>query len=186
MASLINSAGATGSGSMTLAGPNTNSTQTITIPDTTGTMMVSAAMPAFSAYLDTANQSITPSTWTKVALNAKEFDTASAFNTTSGIFQPATAGYYQISGAINLSATSNTQVVGSCSIYKNGAFYKQGSTYATNSSVSNNMTCTVTAIIYLNGSTDTLELWGYNAGTSTIFTAGSTSTYFSGVLVRAA
>ena len=50
MAALIPSASATGSGTMTLAGPSTNSNQTITIPDATGTMMVSGNMPAFSAY----------------------------------------------------------------------------------------------------------------------------------------
>jgi len=44
MASLINSAGATGTGSMTIQGPNTNSNQVLTIPDATGTILVETAL----------------------------------------------------------------------------------------------------------------------------------------------
>ena len=50
MASLIPSGSASGTGSMTLAAPVTNSNQTATLPDATGTVMVSGNMPAFSAY----------------------------------------------------------------------------------------------------------------------------------------
>ena len=42
MASLIPSASASGTGSMTLAGPSTNSNQVLTIPDVTGTIATQA------------------------------------------------------------------------------------------------------------------------------------------------
>ena len=46
MASLIPSGSASGTGSMTLAAPVTNSNQTVTIPDVTGNMIVSTAVTA--------------------------------------------------------------------------------------------------------------------------------------------
>ena len=44
MASLISSGSASGTGSMTLVAPVTNSTQTITLPDVTGTVVTSTAV----------------------------------------------------------------------------------------------------------------------------------------------
>ena len=182
MAALIPSASATGSGTMTLAGPSTNSNQTITIPDATGTMMVSGNMPAFSAYRGTSNQSITASTNTKVQLNTEEFDTASAFDpTTNYRFTPQIAGYYQISGQIEVDGTAITRCF--CAIYKNGSVNKFG-----NDGVQTGAYRTVvSALIYLNGSTDYIELYGWANGTSPVFYNGNgTSTYLTGVLVRGA
>ena len=93
MAALIPSASATGSGTMTLAGPSTNSNQTITIPDATGTMMVSGNQQGFSAYLS-ANQSITANTFTKAQFNTTEFNLGSAYDATTNYrFTPTVAGY---------------------------------------------------------------------------------------------
>jgi len=44
MASLINASGATGTGSLTIQGPSTNSNQVLTIPDATGTALVETAL----------------------------------------------------------------------------------------------------------------------------------------------
>lgn len=157
----------------------------ITFPD--GTIQNSAANsgPAFSAYLNPSNQSITTGTWTKVTLNTEEFDTASAFDSTTNYrFTPLTAGYYQIQGSIQLNGTANTQTTAACSIYKNGTIYKQGSTWSSASSVTVNMLQTVSAVVYFNGSTDYVELYGYNAQTAPVFQAGISQTYFSGALVR--
>jgi hypothetical protein len=46
MASLINAGNALGTGSVTLQVPNTNSVQTVNIPDSTGNMVVSTAVTA--------------------------------------------------------------------------------------------------------------------------------------------
>ena len=180
------------SGSTTIT-PTDAVTVVLTAPATTGTIALTSqiptitAGPAFSAYLNTSNQSITASTWTKVTLNTKEFDTASAFDSTTNYrFTPLVAGYYQIQGSINLSGTANTQTTASCAIYKNGTIYKQGSTWSSASSVTVNMLQTVSAVVYLNGSTDYVELYGYNAQTSPTFTFGLSQTYFSGALVRSA
>ena len=183
MAALIPSASATGSGTMTLSGPSTNSNQTITIPDATGTMMVSGNMPAFSAY-GQGNQSISNNTWTKVTLGYEEFDTASAYdNATNYRFTPQVSGYYQVSGAAQLNYTSALYSSFIC-IYKNGSAFKFG-----NNTMNTNVyqqVC-VSALIYLNGSTDYVEIYAQqNSGGSANIGGNQNTSYFQAVLVRAA
>jgi hypothetical protein len=186
MAALIPSANASGSGTMTLAGPSTNSNQTVTIPDATGTMMVSGNMPAFSAYLSSNQTPITNGTFTKIQCNTEEFDTASAYdNATNYRFTPLVAGYYQVSGSVNITAATNNQEV-LVAIYKNGSAAKWGS-YINRASFNFDLGTTVSALIYLNGSTDYVELYGYVTGTGTLQFIGSQArTYFQAVLVRGA
>jgi hypothetical protein len=154
----------------------------VTIPAVTGTAMVSGAMPAFSAY-QSSSQSLTSSTFTKIQFQTEEFDTANAFDSTTNFrFTPLVAGYYQISSTISLNNASGNLLI---DLYKNGSELKRGSavsqiagigTYASSS-----------WLVFLNGSTDYLEIYGYQTTGSTISTSsGSFQTYFSGVLVRAA
>lgn len=143
--------------------------------------------PAFSAYL-AINQSVTTSTWTKIALGTERFDTANAFDKdTNYRFQPLIAGYYQINGTVTLN--NNASGAGAYS-----AIYKNGSVYATTgglSSVQVYGSMVMNQIIYLNGSTDYIELYVYPATGSgysaigTIFATGD-GTQMSGTLVRAA
>ena len=141
--------------------------------------MVSGNMPAFSAYLS-ANQSVSGSTYTKVAFDTEEFDTASAFDSTTNYrFTPLVAGYYQINGGIVFAATVT---YGQIAIYKNGTLYQ--TTYSQQSS--NNYGQTISSLVYCNGTTDYIEIYGYVAATTPRFNGGSDSTWFNGVLVRAA
>jgi hypothetical protein len=183
MAALIPSASATGSGTMTLAGPSTNSNQTITIPDATGTMMVSGNMPAFSAYANNL-QTVTANTFTKMQATVEEFDTASAYdNATNYRFTPQVAGYYQVTGQIN--PTGTTSVTRSLtSIYKNGSSFKVGIDVNTATAGRTN----ATALIYLNGSTDYVEFYFLlnGVGTLSLTTSTGADNYFQAVLVRAA
>jgi hypothetical protein len=143
----------------------------LTVPNTTGTVMVSGNMPAFSAY-KSSGQSLSSGTFTKITFDTEEFDTNSNF--ASSRFTPTVAGYYQITGVVNNS--TGTQTVST--IYKNGSILKNG----TNSSA---YSAVATALIYLIGSTDYVELYGY-FGTGTSTGSGAEQTYFQGVLVRAA
>ena len=184
MAALIPSASATGSGTMTLAGPSTNSNQTITIPDATGTMMVSGNMPTFSAYQSSA-QSISNGTTTKIQFQTEEWDTTSAFdNATNYRYTPLVAGYYQVSGnAVVPQAINNTGL--SLVIYKNGSASRWGSSGASNSSLFGR--ANISALVYLNGSTDYIELYVIQAfGGTYSLSASSSETYFQALLVRAA
>ena len=136
--------------------------------------------PAFSAY-QSSSQTISGATLTKVQLQTEEFDTNSNFdNATNYRFTPTVAGYYQINGAVS-DASSGTNHV--ATIYKNGAEFKRGTQI--NYSGASPTQAVVSALIYLNGSTDYVELYVYITTGSTL-TATNYQTYFQGVMVRSA
>jgi hypothetical protein len=151
------------------------------LPTTTSTLAING--PAFSAYLNT-NQSVTSSTFTKVQCNTEEFDTNSNYdNATNYRFTPTVAGYYQVSGCINFSASTKVEFL--TSIFKNGSEFKRGVYVAINTVNSQN--CSVSALIYFNGSTDYVELYGYLDGTpSPLFTGNQYNVYFQAAMIRSA
>jgi len=170
------------SGSITLQAPAVSGSTVLTLPAQTGTVMVNG--PAFSAYAN-ASLSITSSTFTKVNINTVIFDTASCFDTTNNRFTPTVAGYYQVNGGARASATN--LVNASAAIYKNGSIYMQGGTLNI-AAISAAQMIGINTMVFLNGTTDYLELWGVIGGTSPSYsysTANITST-FSAALMRSA
>jgi len=141
--------------------------------------------PAFSVSRTGSNQSISNATATKVQLNTEEFDTASCFDSTTNYrFTPTVAGYYQISGGIGLNATTMSICI--VFLFKNGSGYKRGTDIRATQSVDS--VCTVSSLVYFNGTTDYVELFGFinaSAG-SPIFVGASDLTYFNGAMVRGA
>lgn len=172
-----------GGGQITVQEPATASNFTQTLPAASGEVMVSGNQPAFSAYSNN-NQTFTAATATKININTESFDTANAFDATTNYrFQPQVAGYYQINGCAYFSATAVTSFF--VFIYKNGAVFKYGN--GISATTIGASFATLGDLIYMNGSTDYLELYGFIAGTGTLIcNAGSAFTYFSGSLVRAA
>jgi hypothetical protein len=166
------------SGSTTIA-PTDAVTVTLTLPSASGSQTLGIQGPAFSAY-QSSGQTLSSNTNTKIQIQTKEFDTNSNYDATTNYrFTPTIAGYYQISGAFQITSTFCGGVV---NIYKNGAAFKQGSAQNTGS-VAN--AWAVSALIYLNGSTDYVELYGsVTVGQNTLNTQNGT--YFQGVLVRGA
>ena len=183
MSSIAITGGATGTGVFSLLAPSTSTNRTINLPDSNGTILTTATAgvpvngPAFSAYF-TGSQTITSNVATKVQINTEEFDTNSNFDSATNYrFTPTVAGYYQVNGCIYPStSTTNSAVY----IYKNGANFKFANFPANNSSAF------VSAVIYLNGSTDYLELYGYLTGTTPAFQAGVAYNTFSAAMVRGA
>lgn len=172
MSIILNSSGG---GSVTMSEPVTASNFTATLPAATGTVMVSGNMPAFSAYQSTA-QSMVSNTNTKIQLQTEEFDTASAFDSTTNYrFTPQVAGYYQING--RMATAGNAEVLGI--IYKNGTQYKVGSASVSGSGSS------VSSLVFLNGSTDYVELYGVSFVVTQNSNNNISNTYFNGVMVRA-
>jgi hypothetical protein len=169
------------SGSISLSPANTASNLTITVPAVTGTMAIQGA--AFSAYRSSSAQTVTSGVVTKVALNAEEFDTANCFDSTTNYrFTPTVAGYYQVNGAIGMSASSISLAI--IQIYKNGSEFKRGNDLRT--TLGTDCNPVVSSLIYMNGTTDYLELYGYVSGTGTcLFNSVQTSTYFQASMVRA-
>jgi hypothetical protein len=176
----------TGGGLVSIVEPTTASNFTQTLPASTGTVMVSGNMPAFSAYMTngSANQLTTSSVVTKVIIDTEEFDTNSAFDATTNFrFQPLVAGYYQVNGQFKAAGSAIT--FANIYIYKNGSLWHEGTAFGFTQTAQSN--CVVSSLMYLNGSTDYIELWGVvNAGAGCGFAFGQSPTYFGAVLVRAA
>jgi hypothetical protein len=174
------------SGSVTLSPPAVAGTQTVTLPAATGTVMVSGNMPAFSAY-QSAAQTISNNTQTKVQCNTEEFDTNSCYdNATNYRFTPTVAGYYQVSGEVCYLINAATSTLCDVSLWKNGSRFKQGTTF--NNNTGGVERPTVSALIYCNGSTDYVEFYTFqNSGGSTNLNSSSgIDNYFQAVMVRSA
>jgi len=171
-----------GGGQITVQEPATASNFTQTLPAATGTVMVSGNQPAFSATKST-NQTITSATWTKISFQTEEFDTASAYdNATNYRFTPQVAGYYQVNCELDIFNLTGLSIV---ALYKNGSEFKRGSGSASSGT---EFYPTLSAIVYLNGSTDYIETYAYAVGvTPAVAGAGSAVySYFQAVMVRAA
>jgi hypothetical protein len=146
---------------------------------------LSTFAPAFSAYQSVAQTGFSSATATKLTFTTEEFDTNSNF--ASSTFTPTVAGYYQVTGAFSINSLSvlPTALV---MFYKNGAGFKFGGNGT--GSASNFVGTSASALIYMNGSTDYLEMYAYVdlngvPGTYDI-RAAQTATYFQAVLVRSA
>ena len=142
--------------------------------------------PAFSAYL-TGNQTISDNTLTKVIFNTEEFDTNNNFDSTTNYrFTPTVAGYYSVSCSV---VYRQSPIVDSFVVLrKNGSTVKAG-TGITISSGANltNLNFTVDGLIYMNGTTDYLEIYALSDGTGNLTVIDtSSSTYFQGFLARGA
>jgi len=131
--------------------------------------------PAFSAY-PSSPQSVTLSTATKILFGTEDFDTNGNF--ASSRFTPTVAGYYQISGGIQV-ATALTNIL--LFIYKNGASIKLLQyTSSSAGSASGSM------LVYLNGSTDYLELYAAIGVTQNLSDGPAAGTFFQAFLARSA
>jgi hypothetical protein len=142
-----------------------------------GPVAADCTKPVFRARR-ASTQSVTANTWTKMQLSTEVFDTAGAFDSTTNYrFTPQVAGYYHVSGQVSSSVAATRMLSG---IFKNGTQDAvgndvQGTAYRS----------TVSAIVYLNGSTDYVELWGFTSGTS--FTPEAAADfYFAGALIAPA
>jgi hypothetical protein len=169
------------SGAITLSAPAVSGTNTATLPAATGTVMVSGNQPAFSAYMNTAT-TLTTSTFTKLSFDVKDFDTASCYNTSTYRFTPNVAGYYAVTGTFRAFSTASTATSVIFSIYKNGSEYQRSGSNVTSAQGYSQLA----GLVYCNGSTDYIELYGYQDSGSTKTTDNATNYKFTSVLVRAA
>ena len=140
---------------------------------------VAGTGPAFSAYSDPTT-SIPNVTFTKVEFQNEDFDTNNNF--ASSRFTPNVAGYYQINAKVIIVLNDGTQII--TSIFKNGVRFKDGARFY--NGATGGAGSAVASLIYLNGSTDYVEIYVYqDTGTSKDVQIGEAETYFNGFLARA-
>jgi len=149
-------------------------------PDNSGNIQLQyngQSAPAFSAY-PSAGTSVTSSTYTKITFDTENFDTNSNF--ASSRFTPTVAGYYQITANIRFGPTTGTLLL--VALFKNGSLSVNSGGNAATAYV---IPC-VSAVLYFNGSTDYVEVYGYQNTAGTISTDSGTYYNFSGCLLRGA
>ena len=168
---------AASSGTVTLTPADTANAFVSTIPSRTGNLSIDG--PTFSAY-QSSTQTLSGATWTKIQFQTEEWDTANCFDSTTNYrFTPNVAGYYSVTGKIQPNASYSA---GGVAVYKNGSIYKYGDYNLNSTGVAPPaMTC----LVYLNGTTDYVELWGL-LQTGQALVVASNMTYFQAAMVRAA
>ena len=132
-------------------------------------------VPAFEAYLS-ADQTVTDATITKCQFDTKRFDTDNAYdNSTDYRFTPQVAGKYFIYSYILFEADADNRLAGAqIYIYKNGSQVNDLQTqFYTN--YEKKHTPLINSIVDLNGSTDYVEIFGWNNVTTGTATFGGSS-----------
>lgn len=140
--------------------------------------------PAFRVYRATSTQSITSSTITKILFNAEDFDTSNCFDTTTSRFTPNVAGYYQLNWCVRTRSATASITDAAVMLYKNAT--QVALTELIGNFNSTAMSITGSTMIFMNGSTDYLELSTYVTGSSPFIDFDEKNTYFTGNLVRLA
>jgi hypothetical protein len=181
------------SGEITISAPAVAGTNTLTLPAATGNIIttgdsgtvtqdmigsgVATTGPAFSAYMS-VSQSVTGAVSTKVAFNAEQFDTNSNYdNTTNYRFTPSVEGYYQVNVSVYVDVAGRAFV----RLYKNGSEeFRMGDIDSTDTRILNG-----SGLIYMNGTTDYLEVYAYRQTTGNINGGDSVENQFSAFLARA-
>jgi len=163
-------------GSGTITGLSAGGLPNATIVQADLATNVAGNGPAFSAY-QSSSQSLSAATYAKLNFQSEEYDTNSNFDTSTSRFTPTVAGYYLFTGAFEILTAQATLVV---LVYKNGSYSKMLQYTAGVGNAANG-----SATIYMNGSTDYVELYGFSSYANNV-NAAATATYFQGSLVRAA
>ena len=146
------------SGTTNLTIGSTN-TSTITMPNGA---LSGQNYPAFEAYLS-ADQSVADGVITKAEIDTEVFDTDNCYdNTTNYRFTPNVAGKYFVYGGIRMQSSSGGALAAVYTkIYKNGSAYRQSLADPVDNQ-GNSFSPTVSATMIMNGTTDYVELWGFN------------------------
>jgi hypothetical protein len=145
----------------------------------------------FRAYRN-GTQTISSGVRTKVQLNVENFDTNGWFDSSTNYrFTPQKAGYYQANFSVTTVKTAKSPVLLDAALYKNGAEISYHNFQVGSGAGVSGGTATAGGadLIYMNGSTDYLELYTlaiYSDGTSPdIFGQGVQQTYFGATFMGA-
>ena len=161
---------------------------TITNADISSSSTITKNVPVFRAK-STSNQTINQNTFTKVVLASETFDSNSWYNASTYRYTPQIEGYYQFHGVAH--GGTGTLSAMTLAFYKNGTRHSSSGLYAGNNSW-DDMGITHTDLIYMNGSSDYIEMFVIivDTGSSTdiiFYESGNGSiTNLSGFLVREA
>ena len=140
------------------------------------------ASPAFRA-IASASQTLTNNTWTKATLGTEAWDTNNNFNTSTYRFTPTVAGYYQINGGYSFNSTASAGYTLIASIWKNNSETIRGAEMYSLTTTFNQSH--VSGVLYMNGSTDYIELYILVVGGG-VSTGSTDLSFMDATLVRSA
>jgi hypothetical protein len=147
--------------------------------------------PAFHAHLFSSTQSITGGSSTKFIATTKLYDTAGAFNNTASpvtlngltvpaySFMPPVAGYYQLSGMVQM---ANNSTVNTVDFFRNNSFDQNN---GLRGFLGTSQGPATSGVMYLNGTTDYVDMRIY-ANTTVSLMSQAGANYFQAVFVRGA
>ena len=137
-----------------------------------------ATAPAFVAQSNSAT-SVSSSTWTKINYNNEINDTTGDYS--SSRFTPSVAGYYVFNANCQIGALSDQPLL--CTIYKNGTATTLGYAAGGFKSGALDSGASFSAVLYMNGTTDYVEGYVFQASGSSKNTY-SVGMLFSGCLLQ--
>ena len=141
-----------------------------------------AANPIVKTRISSAHN-LSNAIFTKLQFNTIMYDNTSTFDTTNYRWIPQIAGYYLINTNLHFQGLKAAASQVYCVISKNAANEAFGSIIETSQDSSLSTPCT--AIVYMNGTTDYLELYAWhNSGVTITMNADKNLTYFSGYLIQ--
>jgi len=189
---------ASGTGTFTIASPNSDTDRTLTLPDEAGTVLTTSsdvltsasiitasqstsAVPVFSTYRSGSNFSFSASSWTKVEMNSTLVDTESDWDAVNYRYTPSMGGWYYATFVATHNGTGGARRF--TSIWKNGNNLGYFQTRETGGEVRYNHN----QLVYLNGSTDYIEAYVWSDASSPFvnYDDNGNETFFQGYLVRA-
>ena len=142
-----------------------------------------ASNPVFRVELSANQTSVTDATYTKVALDNEIFDIGGYFDSSTNYrYTPLIAGYYQINGQAGDSNNNGSKQY--VAIYKNGSIYAMAGTYDEDNA--RYQRCHISAVVYMNGSSDYVELFFFgdvSSGTATIHGDSGDGAFMDGFLI---
>lgn len=147
------------------------------------TQAESAFGPVFSIYASGTSTTVNGAN-TKLPYDTVEFDSDSSWDATNKRIKPPRAGYYRITAAVTLSQVALAGQTNIITVWKNGITYKVAH-YLVNYTNGYTQTMMSDFIVYMNGTTDYLEVtWFTNSTNTATSMAGNTTTYVSGSFLR--
>jgi len=139
---------------------------TVNMSSATQTGVGGANTPAFSAYYSSA-QALSNETTTTLLFNAEYYDSASAYDTSTGKFTPQTAGKYFVHANVKMqSGGMNNYYFGFANLKKNTTTIAEGLSDDRTAGDARARTVPLTAIIDMNGSTDFFLVEAYISASS--------------------
>jgi hypothetical protein len=119
----------------------------------------------------------------KAPFDTVEFDTDSNYSTTNRRFTPSKAGYYRVSAFITVSQAPTTALTNVLYLYKSGTAIRTVQRLI-NYASSYSDTMNIDTMIYMNGTTDYLEIYFNTNATATGTLVAGTGSGFCAEWVR--